>query len=333
MIPARFTDPSTLLIRNHALWQDTDGQPIDCHEGCILRMGDAFYWYGRRYHGNIDGIFGREGMAHRLGFVCYRSFDLVNWSFAGNCLEYPADGWITQGTWHRPRILYCRKTHKYVLWFFALGQDGQTWWARDVVATAETPAGPFSIAGEPAISGVEGASGDHALFEDMDGQAYIAKGDWQRNGWMVKLTEDMENTTGQSIQALSCDPSRKILYEGVCIARYKGKYIYAASGVVGLNPSDTSYAIADTPMGPYRLQGLMSQDKTWQSQISSFYYIAESDCLMALCDQWLIGPDGKKIVAEYSCQLWLPITFNPQTGCAQMLYRKQWNPWLRNEDK
>ena len=146
---------------------------------------------------------------------------------------------------------------------------------------------------------------------------------------MVRLTDDFQNTTGQPVIALASDPAQKRSYEGVCIARYKGKCIVAGSGVVGIDHSDTSYAVADAPMGPYRYKGLMSKDKTWRSQISSFFHLAESDCLLALCDQWLVGPEGERVPAEFSCQLWLPVTFNPETETAEMLYRAQWNPWTK----
>lgn len=48
-------------------------------------------------------------------------------------------------------------------------------------------------------------------------------------------------------------------------------------------------AVADAPMGPYEVKGLMSEQKTWRSQISSFCHIPETDTLFALCEQWLIG--------------------------------------------
>ena len=111
------------------------------------------------------------------------------------------------------------------------------------------------------------------------------------------------------------------------MVRRKGNYIVAGSGVAGLKPTDTAYAVADSPLGPYTYKGLMSQQNTWNSQISSFFYLAESDQLIALCEQWLIGPDGNTVPAELSCQLWLPVSFDPGTGVAQMHHVTQWDPW------
>lgn len=49
---------------------------------------------------------------------------------------------------------------------------------------------------------------------------------------------------------------------------------------------------------------------------------------IALNEQWLIGPDGKRVPAELSCQLWLPVAFDPDTGIVQMQHVKQWDPWV-----
>ena len=52
-----------------------------------------------------------------------------------------------------------------------------------------------------------------------------------------------------------------------------------------MDPIDTFYGVADAPLGPYEYKGLMSERKTWNSQISAFVHIAESDRLMAMCEQ------------------------------------------------
>jgi hypothetical protein len=312
------------LIRNHTRWLDTDGNVIDCHEGCLIREGDTFYWHGRVYRGNTEGIYGTDGAKFRCGFRCYRSTDLVNWTNLGSTLEYPESGWLTEGTWHRPRIIYNARTRKYVLWFFLLGiPDGKPW-VKDVVAVADSPQGPFVISGPRTIGGID-ASGDLAVWLDEDGHGYMANSDWERNGFVLRLADDFQGTVGEPALALPADQPQS--YEGVCLARYKGKYLYAGSRVVGLNGSDTSYAVADAPLGPYRFKGLMSEQDTWRSQIGSFFHIAESDCLMALCDQWLIGPDGSRVSGEESCQLWLPVDFDPVTETAQLRYVTEWDPF------
>ncbi|RPJ19309.1 MAG: hypothetical protein EHM35_20815 [Planctomycetaceae bacterium] len=308
-------------IHNHSTWRDTQGNIIDCHEGGILRMGGTFYWYGRAYKGNIDGIYGAGGARFRCGFNCYSSTNLTSWTFGGAILTYPASGFLTAGTWHRPRVLYNAQTGKYVLWFFMF-PTGTPRASTLVVATADAPTGPFTVQTGPNF----GESGDLALLQDPEGQGYIAYDDQMRRSIRVsRLTPDFQKITTATTIALQAGGGKS--YEGASLIRYRGKYIVAGSGVEGLKPTDTTYAVADSPLGPYTYKGLMSQQKTWRSQISSFFYLSESDQLIALCEQWLIGPDGKRVPAELSSQLWLPVTFDPDTGIAQMQHVEQWDPW------
>jgi hypothetical protein len=316
------------LIRNHTIWLDTAGKPIDCHEGAIIRVGDTFYWYGRTYRGNVDGVFGEGGAKFRCGFVCYRSTDLVSWTNEGDILTYPDEpSWLTEGTWHRPRMIFNAKTGKYVLWFFRLCTNGRAT-APDVIAVADHPVGPFSIVGKPKVEGLD-PFGDLATFLDHDGQGYLGSGDRERNCWISRLADDFQSTIGPPVIVTAADSARQMEYEGICLARYKGKYLAAVSGVVGLNPSETTYAVADVPMGPWRVKGFISQKQTWNSQVGSFFYLKEMDCLFALCDQWLTGPTGQRVAAEQSSQLWLPIRFNPDTEKAEMIYTPQWDPFPR----
>jgi hypothetical protein len=304
-------------IRNHTRWMDTDGNRIDCHEGGILRVADTFYWVGRSYKGNVDGIFGAEGAKFRCGFVCYSSTDLVHWKNRGSVLSYPSSGFLTRGTWHRPRMIFNAKTGKYVLWFFMF-PDGTKSTFTMVVATADAPTGPFTV-----LTG-EGfhVGGDLITFLDRDGRGYLCYEEGRKIR-VQELTPDFLNLTGPVTVALQDGKP----HEGSSLAYYKGRYLLAGSDVVGLNPSETVYAVADAPLGPYEYKGLMSEQKTWRSQICGFVYVAESDRLIAMCDQWLTGPDGNRASGEESALLWLPVHFDPRTGVARLEPVESWNPW------
>ena len=96
------------------------------------------------------------------------------------------------------------------------------------------------------------------------------------------------------------------------------------SGVRGWNASETHYAVADSPLGPYGAKKQMSEQNTWNSQIRDFVYVAESDLVFAMCDAWWI-PDKQDLNA--SRYLWLPIDFDPETNTAKMLYQENWTPF------
>ena len=142
---------------------------------------------------------------------------------------------------------------------------------------------------------------------------------------MDLLANDFLSTSGRTTIALKSDGRQK-RYEGAALIRYMGKYIAAGSGVEGWNPTDTSYAVADAALGPYREMGRMSENRTWNSQISNFVSVAESGKVFAMCDQWFRGPMGERVPIDESSQLWLPLSFDPATGMAKMLYVDEWSP-------
>ncbi len=316
------------VIRNHSTWRDSDGKIIDCHEGGIQRVGDTFYWYGRTYRGNVDGVFGTGGAKFRCGFVCYSSKDLAHWTNEGDILKYedaPKEyPWMSDGTWHRPRMIHDAQRKKHVLWFFVLGIPNGKAWVKDMVAEADSPKGPFKILAQPKVSGLA-ASGDVATLLDDDGKGYLMNGDWSRNALVLPLAPGFRDTVGQPVMVL--EGAKGQGYEGVCVGKYRGKYVAAASGVVGLGPSESTFAVADQPLGPWRVKGIISEQKTWNSQIGSFFHLQESDTMIVLCDQWLRGPRGERVPAAECCQLWVPLKFDPKAEEAKMVLKEAWNPW------
>jgi hypothetical protein len=192
------------------------------------------------------------------------------------------------------------------------------------VATADNPAGPFVMQGLRKSGEEHGWAQDLGAFQDSDGSAYLVYDDGHRNLRVDRLTDDFLDLTNRSIIALSAN-SRPGGYEAATMSKYRGKYIVAGSGVMGWNPTETSYAVADKPLGPYSKPRIMSEQWTWKSQVSSLLYVAETDTLVALCDQWWMGPAGRNDL-DQSRYLWIPVSFNPSTGQAQMLFRPSWNP-------
>ena len=58
-----------------------------------------------------------------------------------------------------------------------------------------------------------------------------------------------------------------------------------------------------------------------------YWYLEESNTLFAMCDQWFRGPQDDRVPIDESLQLWLPVTFYPQTGVARMQRIKEWEPF------
>jgi len=141
--------PAQKVIRNHTDWTDVQGKHISCHDGGIARVGDTFYWYGTSYEGNPQGIWGRRAAHLQKGFNVYSSKNLVDWKHEGVCLEFPKTGRLATGTSHRPNVLRCDRTGKYVMWFFLIGEVEPEYPAAMLtVAIAEKPEGPFQVLGQ-----------------------------------------------------------------------------------------------------------------------------------------------------------------------------------------
>ena len=313
-------------ILNGTDWKDTAGQPISAHEGFIGRFDGAFYWYGTSYKGNETGKFGPEGAPLQNSFNVYCSTDLVDWEYLGEALKFPKTGFGSEGTSHRPGVLYNDKTKKYVMWFFHFIKFPDVMLT---VATSDSPAGPFVIEGLRKSSEPNGWAQDLGVFKDSDGKAYIVYDDGHRNLRVDLLTEDYLDTTRESVIAIKAGPTHEQKYEGSAIAKYNGKYIVAGSGVNGWNHSDTTYAVADSPMGPYSAPARLGEKNSWGAQISNFLLIEETNTLVALFDQWWAGPAGKKDL-DQSRYLLLPVELNPATGTATMPYQKEWFPFGKN---
>ena len=238
-------------IRNQAEWTDTDGEPISCHDGGMLRVGDTFYWYGTSYRGNPKGLWGRKAARLQNGFNVYSSRNLTDWKCEGVGLKFPDDSWLKLGTSHRPNVLHNERTNKYVMWFFCVGTTEPEYPAAMLaVAVADKPTGPFTYLGQRDSSEEHGWGQDLGLFKDDDGKGYLVYDDGHRNIRVDLLTDDYLSVSGKTSIALKSDPAAGKRYEGAAIAKYKGKYIVAGSGVLGWNPTDTTYAVADAPLGP-----------------------------------------------------------------------------------
>jgi hypothetical protein len=118
--------------------------------------------------------------------------------------------------------------------------------------------------------------------------------------------------------------------EAPAMVKHRGKYIAVASGVHGWSGSDTRCATADSPLGDYKKQADISEQKTWGSQVTDLLYLKESDVVMALCDQWW-KPDRADI--NKSRYLFLPLYLDTETGNVKMEYREKWNPLSSSKTK
>ena len=153
-------------LENGTCWTDDCGRAVQAHGGWVLPVvdglgGTCFYWYGEDKSAPTCGR-----RADAVGIRCYASTDLLNWHDCG--LVFKADNRAAhdvlrpEGVMERPRVLYCKQTGKYVLWFHA---DDATYRAAMLgVAVSDAPTGPFTFVRLVRPSGQD--SRDFTLYVD-----------------------------------------------------------------------------------------------------------------------------------------------------------------------
>ena len=315
--------PAATIV-NGTDWKDTKGNPIVAHEGELSRFNGVFYWYGSSYANNPKGKFGIAVGPVWNGVLVYRSTDLKNWEYKGVCLPRPKKGWGVLGSTGRSHVMYNEKTKKYVMWY--------RWYLQVpasvlMVAVADKPEGPFTSLGPREMGTLNGFASDMNVFKDDDGKAYVIYCDHGGHGVQGQASTYTIRIDSLSDDYLTSNKDGAVVFEKGCeapaMAKHKGKYIALASGVHGWAGSETVGATADSPLGPWKSQGHVSEKKTWSSQVTDLIYLKESDTVMALCDQWWI-PDKNDI--NKSRFLFLPLHFDLKTGKVKMEYREKWQP-------
>jgi beta-xylosidase len=124
------------------IWPDTAGVPINAHGGGILHHEGTYYWFGEH---KIEGEAGN--FAH-VGVHVYSSRDLYNWQDEGIALRVSDDlaSDITKGCiLERPKVIFNRRTGKFVMWFHVERKQTGYGSALNAVAVADAVTGPYTF--------------------------------------------------------------------------------------------------------------------------------------------------------------------------------------------
>lgn len=122
------------------IWLDNDSVHINAHGGGILYHNDTYYWFGEHKTA------GRGGNTALVGIRCYSSNDLYNWKNEGITLASVDDSLsdITRGcVMERPKVIYNKKTKKFVMWFHLELKGRGYSAARTGVAVSDHVTGPY----------------------------------------------------------------------------------------------------------------------------------------------------------------------------------------------
>lgn len=125
-------------IESGKVWRDTDGNVINAHGGGILFHEGKYYWFGEHRPAS--------GFVTEKGINCYSSTDLLEWKHESIVLAVAEEAGsdIEKGCiMERPKVIYNKKTGKFVMWLH-LELKGQGYAAaRAAVAVSDSPVGPY----------------------------------------------------------------------------------------------------------------------------------------------------------------------------------------------
>jgi len=188
---------------------------------------------------DIPGTDSHKTMAH---YHVYSSKDLVHWTDYGRVLSVADVPWASSMAWAFDAVY--RKGHYYLVHCM---KDRSTGVTNVGLAVSDYPQGPFKDVGY--IEGT-GHGQDPALFVDDDGKPYLFWGHMMG----AQLTDNLRAIKPETMVCF--DEQLKDAFEGMFVFKREGKYYLTyASTVDGTYPQTLSYAMSDSPLGPYKYVG------------------------------------------------------------------------------
>ncbi len=276
------------ILKNGELWKDVNGEPIHAHGGWMLYYNGYYYWYG-------------EDRRENYYVSCYRSKNLTDWEFRNHIIttESKMEGYYVRTTLmlrnknggkinlERPKVLYNKKTKKFVLWVHV--ENGMDYHEAAVgIAECDSPDGDFVYYGHFNPYGY--MSRDCTLFQEEDGTAYfISAARDNADLHMYRLTDDYKNVK-KLVHKLYQGEYR----EAPAVVKYNGMYHMLTSFCTGWAPNQGKYACADSMEGEWSDLSEIGDSTTYQSQPA--FLIERNGRMLYYGDRW--GGDGEKYFAS-----------------------------------
>ena len=196
---------------------------------------------------------GRPGWFCMEDYHVFSSENLTDWTDHGVIVSQRKVPWVDSASYSMwaPDCIY--RNGKYYFYFPAISKGKEIRFRMKIgVAISEKPYGPFIPLPEP-IKGVRGI--DPNPFIDKDGQAYLY---WAaRNLYVAKLKENMLELDSEP-RVIENLPE-KGLKEGPYMFERRNIY-YLTYPHVEDSTERLEYAIADNPLGPFKVTGVIMDE-------------------------------------------------------------------------
>ncbi len=122
------------------IWPDDNGVHINAHGGGVLRYEGTYYWFGEHK------VAGSAGNRAQVGVHVYSSKDLYAWKDEGialNVSDDPSNDIARGCILERPKVVFNKRTGKFVMWFHVELKNNGYKSARSGVTIAENVTGPY----------------------------------------------------------------------------------------------------------------------------------------------------------------------------------------------
>jgi hypothetical protein len=205
------------------------------------------------------------------GYHVFSSKDLVNWTDHGQVLSLQNVFWAASHAWAIDAVFY--KGNYYLV---TCMKDKTSGVFMSGLAVSDRPEGPFKDIGF--IKGSEWGQ-DPALFLDDDGQPYLFWGhDYLMYG--ARLTDDLMAVIPETVIELTNQLADS--FEAPFVNKINGKYYLSYAGVPERKwPERLYYAVADSPLGPYKSLGRFME-------FFPFAAGTNHQSLVHFKDQWIV---------------------------------------------
>ncbi|MEJ7644576.1 MAG: family 43 glycosylhydrolase [Chryseolinea sp.] len=287
---------------------DNRGDAVDAHDGMIAYFDGIYYLYGTSYDCGFEW---QNNSAPFCGFKSYSSKDMTHWKDEGFLFDAQNELWQsrcdgkTYGCF-RPHVVYNRKDKQYVLWINVY--DNVVGYR---VFTSRTPVGPFVEVSEPkvAINNDKPAAGlnngDHDVFVDDDGTAYLAMTDWRATGAIAieQLTDDYLSGTGKFVLNVTEGKT-----EAPGLFKRKGIYYvtYSDPNCGYCSGTGTSYKTAKSPLGQWSEGKKISPNSCGgQPSFVATLKLSKDTVLLYGSDLWNNAAKNEALANFY----WAPLAF------------------------
>jgi hypothetical protein len=299
---------------NQTVRFDTRGNAVDAHDGEISVFNGTYYLYGTAYD---CGYRWRAPGAPFCGFKVYSSPDLTHWTDRGYLFDPTTSQWQTRcnGDTYgcfRPHVVFDAATRTYALWINVY--DNSVGFR---VFTSASPTGPYVEAAVPTlavnndapVAGVN--NGDHTVFVDDDGTAYVAYTDWRSGGDIVveRLNSSYLSGTGDFVRLHQSATEAPALFKrnGIYYITYSDPNCGYCGG------TGTSYRTATTPLGTWSAATKVTTNSCGgQPAFVSAIPTNSGTAYLYASDLWNNG-NSSEALANY---FWAPLSFS-STGAIQ----------------